>query len=169
MRRMLLSTHAGPKHSPSFKGLTEIGSGPFTWPLSRVYDSDDLRKRRRCRDALYYWTARLLSLEESPATKGNGRCCSSVECCPVIGGQCDGVLLIPSMASQPDLHPAWPSQVPIRLAARSHPIRRPRLLAYAADSLVAFGQSGLPYSSRQGGCSVSAQRSSPEINGTKFH
>jgi hypothetical protein len=36
-----------------------------------------------------------------------------------------------------------------------------------ADSLVAFGQSGLTYYfSRQGRCSVSAKRSSPEINGT---
>jgi hypothetical protein len=34
-----------------------------------------------CRDALYYRNARLLSLEESPAMKVNGRCRLSVECC----------------------------------------------------------------------------------------
>jgi hypothetical protein len=46
-------------------------------------------------------------------------------------------------------------QFRLALAARSHAIRWPRLLAYATDSLVAFGQSGLPYySSRQGRCSV---------------
>ena len=32
-----------------------------------------------CHDALYYWTARLLSLEESPATKGQ-------RVLPLIGG-----------------------------------------------------------------------------------
>jgi hypothetical protein len=36
-----------------------------------------------CRDALYQWNARLLSVEEIPLIKGNGGCCRlSVECGP---------------------------------------------------------------------------------------
>jgi hypothetical protein len=42
---------------------------------------DRMPREGPCHDALYYWTARLVSLEESPAIRGKGCCRLSVECC----------------------------------------------------------------------------------------
>jgi hypothetical protein len=86
---------------------------------------------------------------------------------PVIGG-----LSVTPLCSSPPW-PGNPIYTPLgRLKWQSGAkpsYQAAKAIGYAADSLVAFGQSGLTYDfSRQGRCSVSAKRSSPEINGTKF-
>jgi hypothetical protein len=94
------------------------------------------------------WVSRCPLLLDCPASVPRGESSDKEQrVLPLIGGM---LPVIGGMSVRPFcLSPPWPANPictpcgrlkwAIKLAARSHPIRQPRLLAYAADSLVDFG------------------------------